>query len=171
MTSKAPPDGARSGSGFFQGLVQFFTSVTGMIAAFIGLLTAVVGLALAQQNASETSRESSPPGTSAPSSSSELRQSAEGTSAESSINQPIADTSSGSYVNLVEAQITPQLQDQLQAQVPDAVVTVDSVDCSPPDQGTCSADVSDSLGTTARLNIAYVVLDPTTGVFQWQVTG
>ena len=34
--------------GAFQGVVQFFTSVTGMVTAFLGLLAAVVGLAATQ---------------------------------------------------------------------------------------------------------------------------
>jgi hypothetical protein len=166
MTSKPAPGG--NGHGFFQGLLQFFTSATGMIAAFLTLVGALVTLAATQYGDSGSSPS---PGTSALQSSSGLPDSPKNASAEGSINQPIADTASSSYVDLVEAQIRPQLQAQLQAQVPDVVVSVKSVDCSAPDHGSCTSAVSDSLGNNATLNIAYAIIEPSTGAFQWQVTG
>jgi hypothetical protein len=166
MTDKPSRDDRRAGPGFMQGLLQFFTSVTGMITACIALLGGLVTLAVTQQKAAEPSPSPSPPHLS-----SGLTDSPRETSAKASIDQPISDTASSSYVDLVEGQIKPQLTDQVQAQVPDAVVSVDSVDCSTPDNGTCTAAVSDSLGNQETLSIAYVVLDPSTGLFQWRLTG
>jgi hypothetical protein len=166
MTSKPAPKG--NGHGFFQGLLQFFTSATGMIAAFLALVGALVTLAATQYG---DAGSSPPSGTRAPESSSWPPDFPKKTSAQDSINQSIADTASSSSVDLVEAQIRPQLQAQLQAQVPDAVVSVKSVDCSAPDNGTCTTAVSDSLGNNTTLNIAYAIIEPSTGAFQWQVTG
>lgn len=69
----------------------------------------------------------------------------------------------------VADRIRPDLESQLQDQVPDAAVTVDGVRCVSADSsgGTCLADVSDSLGNTSKLSITYTV-DSGTGQVLWQ---
>jgi hypothetical protein len=153
--------GSRSRPGFLQSVFQFFTSVTGMITALIGLLGAVVALAATQL------KESSPS-----SSNSVLTVPPQKVSKQTSISKPITPAAASSYLDLIEVQITRQLQIQLQAQVPDATVSVDSVDCSAAGYGgTCVAAASDSLGNNVSLKIAYTITDAATGTFIWRTTG
>jgi hypothetical protein len=72
-------------------------------------------------------------------------------------------------VDRVESAIEPDLERQLQDQVPDAVVTVASVSCAAASatEGTCTADVSDDLGYSEAVPISFTV-DPDTGEFVWQ---
>lgn len=75
----------------------------------------------------------------------------------------------GSDTGKVEAAIQPELERQLQARVPDATVTVESVDCVSADDtgGTCLAKVRDDLGNDERLSISYTV-DTSSGDVLWQ---
>jgi hypothetical protein len=74
MARKAAPNGSRDGPGLWQTLIQFFTSVTGMITAFVTLLGTVLAIAASQQGDSGSSssqpRSVTPPTTVRPSDSS-----------------------------------------------------------------------------------------------------
>ena len=82
----------------------------------------------------------------------------------------LVDATSVDPVTGIEAQIAPQLEQQLQAQFPDTQVTVESIDCAAAgDGGTCSTLVSDSLGNQIQpdLSIAFDPLNPSQ--FVWQM--
>jgi TM2 domain-containing membrane protein YozV/RNA polymerase subunit RPABC4/transcription elongation factor Spt4 len=78
-------------------------------------------------------------------------------------------TGAGIDTAAVEGEIRPELERQLQAGVPDATVTVDSVDCvaASAEAGSCIAAVSDSLGNDTSVGINFTV-DANSGEFIWK---
>lgn len=69
-----------------------------------------------------------------------------------------------------ERAIKPELQRQLRANMSDDSITVESVDCEPPENGKakCVAEVSDSTGASLKLKISGDY-DPKTGRLLWRL--
>jgi hypothetical protein len=83
----------------------------------------------------------------------------------------VSQTGAAIDTDSIEGQIAPELERQLQDQVPDATVSVTSVSCIAETgrHGTCIADVDDDLGQTEHVPIDFSVNG--SGDALWHTTG